>query len=413
MDNTPSTDVFEVYLSAQGTSDCDEDEDSQNDEAPSQPSWDLQTVDRDIVLADYSEFPYSAPCNQWPEFTGCCPEPDDPPCYLDGGGFSLPASGPYDCPDYKVYGIISVGAHGIIHRATDSKRNKTVAIKVTKEYHGSDTGDTHMRWELWKRSFAAREMAMLDACDHPHIVKPRDIVESPDGKLGLKFIKTYGPLSEFDSRYTFTQLLSAVSHLQTKHMVHHDIKPENILIDLDGNVFLSDFGIAHIFDQPYLPALPVCGTVVYAEPELAVRKTRYSPFKWDIWSLGIILFFLLTGRTPYIGYQEFPGLHAHIMDVCAFVASVPVDYQDSISREVRNLMDRILDVDSEMRAGCNQLWEHSWTKGTLTGLRLGYLGMEPGGGIFGTLGHRCKEAEREKKMERARKKFLVKFRDNE
>lgn len=101
------------------------------------------------------------------------------------------------------------------------------------------------------------------------------------------------------------------------------------------------------------------------------------------------------------------------MDVCAFVASVSVDYQDSISREVRNLMDRILDVDSEMRAGCNQLWEHSWTKGTLTGLRLGYLGMEPGGGIFGTLGHRCKEAEREKKMERAWKKFLVKFRDNE
>lgn len=196
-------------------------------------------------------------------------------------------------------------------------------------------------------------------------------------------------------------------------MVHHDMKPENILIDLDGNVFLSDFGVAHIYDQPYLSALPVCGTVVYAEPELAVRKTRYSPFKWDIWSLGIILFFLLTGRIPYIGYEEFPGLHAHIMDVCTFVASVPVDYPDSISREVRNLMDRILDVDSEMRAGCNQLWEHSWTKGTLTGPRLGYRGMEPGSGIFGTLGHRCKEAEREKKMERARKKFLVKFRDNE
>lgn len=162
MDNTSSTDVFEVYLSAQGTSDCDEYEDSQNDEAPSQPSSDLRTVDRDIVLADYSEFPYSAPSNQWPEFTGCCPEHDDPPCYVDGGGFSLPASVPYDCPNYKVCGIISVGAHGIIHRATDSKRNKTVAIKVTKEYHGSDTGDAHMRWELWKRSFAAREMAMLD-----------------------------------------------------------------------------------------------------------------------------------------------------------------------------------------------------------------------------------------------------------
>lgn len=162
MDSTFSTDVFGVYLSTQDTSDCDEYEDSQNDETPSQPSSDLQTVDRDIVLADYSEFPYSARSHQWPEFTGCCPEHTNPPCYVDGGGFSLPKSGQYDCPNYKVYGIISVGAHGIIHRATDSKRNKTVAIKVTKEYHGTDTGNTHMRWELWKRSFAAREMAMLD-----------------------------------------------------------------------------------------------------------------------------------------------------------------------------------------------------------------------------------------------------------
>lgn len=231
-------------------------------------------------------------------------------------------------------------------------------------------------------------------CDHPHIVRPRDIVESPDGKPGLvidyfpgkyspsfvlqdavlnyyvggdlqKYLRTYGSLSEFEARYTFTQLLSAVTHLQDRHMVHHDIKPENILIDLDGNVVLSDFGVAHIFDESYVPALPICGTIVYAEPELVVRKTRYSPFKWDIWSLGIILFFLLTGRTPYIGYKGFPGHHAHIMDVCTFVASASVDYPRLIPWGPRNLMEKMLEVDSEMRAGCSQLWEHSWIKGTL------------------------------------------------
>lgn len=146
-------------------------------------------------------------------------------------------------------------------------------------------------------------------CDHPHIVKPRDIVESPDGKLGLV-------IDYFPGNFSFVLQDAALNYysggdlqiyiktygsLQDRHMVHHDIKPENILIDLGGNVVLSDFGVAHIFDESFVPALPICGTIVYAEPELVVQKTRYSPFKWDIWSLGIILFFLLTGKTPYIG----------------------------------------------------------------------------------------------------------------
>ncbi|KIR59608.1 serine/threonine protein kinase [Cryptococcus bacillisporus CA1873] len=319
MDNTSSTDVFEVYLSAQGTSDCDEYEDSQNDEAPSQPSSDLQTVDRDIVLADYSEFPYSAPSNQWPEFTGCCPEHDDPPCYVDGGGFSLPASVPYDCPNYKIQREIK-------RSPSKSPKNIMDRIQATLICVGN-CGREVLPQERWLCSTCVIIPILLNLA-----ISLNHQMASSGGDL-QKFIKTYGPLSQFDSRYTFTQLLSAVTHLQTRHMVHHYIKPENILIDLDGNVFLSDFGVAHIFDQPYLPALPVCGTVVYAEPELAARKTRYSPFKSDIWSLGIILFFLLTGRTPYIGYEEFPGLHAHIADVCTFVASVPVDYPGSIPWE--------------------------------------------------------------------------------
>lgn len=159
MDNTFPTNVLGIYL------DCDEYEDPQNDEVPTQPSPDLQNLDRNIVLADYSEFLYSALSNRlliWPDFTCCYSEHDGHPCYVFGSDSSLRACGPYDCHDYKTFGIISIGAHGIIHRATDMKRNEMVAIKVTKEYHGSDTGDAHMRWQLWKRSFAAREVAMLD-----------------------------------------------------------------------------------------------------------------------------------------------------------------------------------------------------------------------------------------------------------
>lgn len=159
MDNTFPTNVLGFYL------DCDEYEDPQNNEGPTQPSLGLQNLDRNIVLADYSEFLYSAPSNWlpiWPDFTCCYSEHDGHPCYVFDSDPSLRACGPYDCHDYKTFGVISVGAHGIIHRATDMKRNEMVAIKVTKEYHGSDTGDTHMRWQLWKRSFAAREVAMLE-----------------------------------------------------------------------------------------------------------------------------------------------------------------------------------------------------------------------------------------------------------
>lgn len=165
MDNTLSTNVPGIYLPAQGISERDVYEDPQNDEVPIQPNPDPQNVDRNIVLADYSGFLYSALSNRlpiWPDFTCCCSEHDDHPCYLLGSDCPLLACRPYECPDYRAFEIISVGAHGIIHRATDTRRNEVVAIKVTKEYHGSETGDAHMRWELWKRSFAAREVAMLD-----------------------------------------------------------------------------------------------------------------------------------------------------------------------------------------------------------------------------------------------------------
>uniref|UniRef100_A0A6I8MXT2 non-specific serine/threonine protein kinase n=1 Tax=Ornithorhynchus anatinus TaxID=9258 RepID=A0A6I8MXT2_ORNAN len=161
--------------------------------------------------------------------------------------------------------------------------------------------------------FLPREIEILAMLNHRSIIKTYEIFETSDGKvyivmeLGvqgdlLEFIKGRGALHEDDARKKFQQLSSAIKYCHDLDVVHRDLKCENLLLDKDFNVKLSDFGFSkrcHRDDSgKLLLSKTFCGSAAYAAPEV-LQGIPYQPKVYDIWSLGVILYIMVCGSMPY------------------------------------------------------------------------------------------------------------------
>jgi len=114
--------------------------------------------------------------------------------------------------------------------------------------------------------------------------------------LAQKLLEDDVPFNEAEAAYILNQLASAINHCHSKNIIHCDIKPENIMIDENNNVTLIDFGLSKIYSKKLLEFS--CGTPAYMAPECLMKK--YTD-KCDVWSFGIILYILMTGRLPFEG----------------------------------------------------------------------------------------------------------------
>uniref|UniRef100_A0A8C8SXP4 non-specific serine/threonine protein kinase n=1 Tax=Pelusios castaneus TaxID=367368 RepID=A0A8C8SXP4_9SAUR len=161
--------------------------------------------------------------------------------------------------------------------------------------------------------FLPREIEILARVNHCSIVKTYEIFETSDGKvyivmeLGvqgdlLEFIKSRGAISEDVARKMFRQLSSAIKYCHDLDVVHRDLKCENLLLDKDFNIKLSDFGfsrrLAHDENGKLVLSKTFCGSAAYAAPEV-LQGIPYEPKIYDIWSLGVILFIMVCGSMPY------------------------------------------------------------------------------------------------------------------
>jgi serine/threonine protein kinase len=139
-----------------------------------------------------------------------------------------------------------------------------------------------------------------------------------DGGQLLDYIISHGALNEKLSRKFLRQILEAVDYCHSNSIVHRDLKIENILLDKKGKVKLIDFGLANFVD-PYKHLATFCGSLYFAAPEVISAKKYIGPegndtcdnFIVDMWSIGIILFVLVTGRVPFDD-STLPALHKKI-----------------------------------------------------------------------------------------------------
>ena len=214
---------------------------------------------------------------------------------------------------YEILEVIGTGGMVVVYKARCHRLNRLVAIKILKE-------DTTQDEELRRRFHAeSQAVAMLS---HPNIVSVFDVSRSSDADyivmelidgLTLKqYMQQKGVLNWREALHFAIQIAKALEHAHSRGIVHRDIKPHNIMILKDGSVKVADFGIARITSSSNTLTREALGSVHYISPEQA--KGGRVDERTDIYSLGVVLYEMLTGRPPFDGESPVSIAIQHISE---------------------------------------------------------------------------------------------------
>lgn len=211
-------------------------------------------------------------------------------------------------PEFNHYSIIKKigsGAQGLVHLATDKRLGRKVAIKSLH---------SHLITNNTQKERFKEEAKRLAQLSHPSVVTLYDYIEENNGyHLVMEYIKgepldeyikdISGPIQELRAIEIIIQVLEGINHIHNKNIIHRDIKPSNIILDdITDNVKLLDFGIAKAHESDSFKTVVsegVGGTPMYMSPE-HVNGNNFS-IKSDIYSIGVTLWQMLTGKAPYEG----------------------------------------------------------------------------------------------------------------
>jgi len=215
---------------------------------------------------------------------------------------------------YQIIERIGGGGMALVYRAQDILLNRNVAIKVLRQQFVND--------EEFIRRFR-REAQSAASLSHPNIVSVYDVgqegdvhyivMEYVEGRNLNEIIKERAPLQVEEAVRIASQIADALDHAHTNHIIHRDIKPHNILIGRNGWVKVTDFGIARAVSSTTITQTgSVVGSVHYFSPEHA--KGVATGEKSDLYSLGIVLYQMLTGRLPFLGESPISVALKHLQE---------------------------------------------------------------------------------------------------
>lgn len=215
---------------------------------------------------------------------------------------------------YQIIERIGGGGMALVYRAQDILLNRNVAIKVLRQQFVND--------EEFIRRFR-REAQSAASLSHPNIVSVYDVgqedevhyivMEYVEGQNLNEIIKERAPLQVEESIRIASQIADALDHAHHNQIIHRDIKPHNILIGRNGRVKVTDFGIARAVTSTTITQTgSVVGSVHYFSPEHA--KGVATGEKSDIYSLGIVLYQMLTGRLPFLGESPISVALKHLQE---------------------------------------------------------------------------------------------------
>ena len=203
---------------------------------------------------------------------------------------------------YEIESVLGIGGMAVVYKAYDRQLNRDVAVKVLRD-------DVAMDAESRKQF--RKEYQAVGKLSHPNIRAVYDVVVSGDTEyivmeyvdgINLKqYMKKKGKLSWQEVLSLSIQIARALSHAHSRNIVHMDIKPQNIMLPRDGSVKIADFGIAQM-DEPVSgegAAEEAVGSIHYISPEQARGETVDA--RSDIFSLGIVMYEMLTGKLPFDG----------------------------------------------------------------------------------------------------------------
>ncbi|KAJ6663824.1 hypothetical protein lerEdw1_009903 [Lerista edwardsae] len=214
-----------------------------------------------------------------------------------------------------------------------------------------------------------REVRIMKGLNHPNIVKLFEVIETEKtlylvmeyasaGEV-FDYLVSHGRMKEKEARAKFRQIVSAVHYCHQKNIVHRDLKAENLLLDADANIKIADFGFSNEFTLGS-KLDTFCGSPPYAAPELFQGK-KYDGPEVDIWSLGVILYTLVSGSLPFDG-QNLKELRERVLR-----GKYRVPFY--MSTDCENILRRFLVLNPAKRCTLEQIMKDKW-------INIGYEGDE-------------------------------------
>ncbi len=201
---------------------------------------------------------------------------------------------------YEIIEVIGTGGMAVVYKARCHRLNRLVAVKILKDEFAQDAE--------FKRRFHAESQAVA-MLSHANIVSVFDVSRSSeveyivmeliDGITLKQYMQKKGILSWREALHFTTQIVKALSHAHSRGIIHRDIKPHNIMILRDGSVKVADFGIARFTSKQNTLTQEALGSVHYISPEQA--RGSHIDARSDIYSVGVVLYEMITGRLPFEG----------------------------------------------------------------------------------------------------------------
>ncbi len=212
---------------------------------------------------------------------------------------------------YEILEVIGTGGMAVVYKARCHRLNRLVAIKILKDEYSRD--------EEFRRRFHAEgeAVAMLS---HPNIVQVYDVSSSDnadyivmeliDGITLKQYMEKKGVLNWKETLHFSMQIAKALEHAHGRSIVHRDIKPHNVMVLKNGSVKVTDFGIARVMSKSNTLTKEALGSVHYISPEQA--KGGWVDNRSDLYSLGVVMYEMMTGRPPYDGESPVAVAIQHI-----------------------------------------------------------------------------------------------------
>lgn len=297
--------------------------------------------------------------------------------------------------DYTLGQTLGEGEFGKVKIGWKKSSSSQVAVKIIRREKLDTAG---------RLAKVHREISILKQLNHPNIVSLHEMIETRNtigmvleyasgGEL-FDYILQQRYLKDEKARRLFAQLVSGVGYLHRNGIIHRDLKLENLLLDSNRNIIITDFGFANTFDptgasdvedrdtayqmkfgnvvdldKTGLPSekgykhsdmmSTSCGSPCYAAPELVVSDGLYSGRKVDVWSCGVILYAMLAGYLPFDDDPDNPeGDNINLL--YKYICQTPLIFPDYVTPHARDILKRILVPDPKNRADLFEVARHSW-----------------------------------------------------
>lgn len=262
---------------------------------------------------------------------------------------------------YRIHSVLGEGAFGKVFLGDHAETGRLVALKFI---------DLQLITKNNLQEYVDREIAILRQMKHPHIIRLFAVIKTsfgwylvtdlaPNGELFDKIISSRR-FDEKTARMYFQQLISAVHYLHTHDVVHRDLKAENLLLGSSMELKLCDFGLSRFVQTGPFGDHPIvfhslAGSIDYLAPEVLHSEDHgYHGFSCDVWSCGVLLYFMLCGRLPFTARREAETKERIL------AGTLPPDAATKIPAGAMPLLMKLLTVDPNKRATTRDIIADEW-----------------------------------------------------